>query len=132
MRARRRLAASAACLALLTLAAPSVAARPRACVRAAIDEPYVLPDGSHQGTGLLRICLDRSYTPVSAVHTIVAVGGAGTFLSRRARAESGGEPAAPPRILFARDARGTLHLLGYAVAAGGSPEVYWIGRVGGR
>jgi hypothetical protein len=124
-------AASAVCLAILAFAATTVAAQARSCVRATIGEPYVLPDGSRHAGGLLRICLDRAYSPVSGLHTIVAGNVSGTFLSRRGRPESGGEPAAPPRILFARDARHRLHLLGYAVPASGGTEVYWIGRSGG-
>jgi hypothetical protein len=46
-------------------------------------------------------------------------------LSRRGTAESAAE-LRTPRILFARDAQRTLTLLGYAVAAGGRTEVYWM------
>ncbi|HEX5042460.1 MAG TPA: hypothetical protein VFV75_06115 [Candidatus Polarisedimenticolaceae bacterium] len=117
--------AAAAFLVLGALAGPSFADG-RACVRANVEEPFLLPDGSWHEAGLLRICLDRTYSPSAALHTIQAAEGtAGTFLSRRGVSEAPAAAAAP-RILFARGPSRTLRLMGYAVAQGERTRIYWI------
>ena len=126
MRARDAFAA-VAFLTVSALAAPALA-QGRGCVRATVEEPFLLPDGSQHGAGPLRICLDRVYSPISGLHTIEpADGGRGWFLSRRGRAESA-VLAHAPRILFGRDGRRTLLLLGYAIATGNTTQVYWLQR----
>ena len=112
-------------LVILTFGARQVEAQPRTCVRATVEEPFVLPDGSRHPAGLLRICLDRDYSPVSGLHTIVSEDrGPGWFLSRRNRVE--GEDAASPRMAFVRDSSGALRLRGYTLARGHRVEAYWI------
>jgi hypothetical protein len=114
--------AAIAFLAVTAFTTPALAQ----CVRATLDEPFLLPDGSWHRAGLLRICLDRAYSPVAGLHTIQAVdGGTRTYLSRHGLAEAAVELRAP-RILFARDGRRTLTLLGYAVATEGGTRIYWI------
>ena len=117
--------AGALALVIVTSAAGHVEAQPRTCVRATVDEPFVLPDGSRHPAGLLRICLDRDYSPVSGLHTIVSEDHTpGWFLSRRIRVE--GEDAASPRMAFVRDSSGALRLRGYTLARGIRVEAYWI------
>jgi hypothetical protein len=123
--------AGAACLLLGSFGAPEVVAKPRSCVRVAVEEPFVLPDGSRHAAGSLRICLDREYSPVAGLHTITAGDRrAGVFLSRRARTEA--PSSGPAHVAFARDARGTLSLIGYSYATGEPAEVYWIYPPRGR
>jgi hypothetical protein len=120
-----RAIAGIACVALGTLAATEVAAQPRTCVRAMIEEPFVLPDGSEHPAGLLRICLDRAYSPVAGLHTIVAGDHvAGKFLSRRMKPE--GVTSDSPQVAFVRDAAGALWLRGYTLTRGDAVEAYWI------
>jgi hypothetical protein len=126
MRARDAFAA-VAFLIVCALAAPGWA-QSRTCVRAAVGEPFLLPDGSQHRAGPVRICLDRLYSPSCGLHTIEAAdGGVGSFLSRRGRAESAALPQAP-RIFFGRDGRQRLTLLGYTVGAGDTTQVYWLQR----
>ena len=126
--ARHRLnnvVAGLACLALGMLAATGVAARSRECVRAAIPEPFTFPDGSQHPAGMLRICLDRTFSPMSGVHSVMAgERGRALFASNRVKAEAIAE-SGPPQIVFARDAALGLTLLGYTVPTSGATQVYW-------
>ena len=110
---------------IFTFAARDTMAAPRTCVRAEIEEAYVLPDGSRQPAGLLQICLDRDYSPVAGLHSVAAGGRAqGAFLSRRMKTEGGEAEAA--RFAFVRDASGVLVLRGYTVPRSGNVEAYWL------
>ena len=121
-----------AAIALGALAVTAAAAQPPTCVRASIAEPFVLPDGTRHPAGTLRICLDRDYSPVAGLHTIVAADGtAGAFLSRREKAETEASRAVP-MIAFVRDASQSLALLGYTIPRGEQTLVYWIESPRGR
>ena len=112
-------------LVIVAFAARETIAQPRTCVRADIEEAFVLPDGSRHSAGLLRICLDRDYSPVAGLHSIMAGDhGTGTFLSRRVKPE--GMSQASPQIAFFRDASGALVLLGYTLEKRGKVEAYWL------
>ena len=112
-------------LLLVTFAARPAIAQPRTCVRADIEEPFVLPDGSRHPAGLLRICLDRDYSPVAGLHSIVASDQrTGTFLSRRVRPE--GARQASPQLAFVRNPAGALVLRGYTLERGGKVDAYWL------
>ena len=116
---------------IVTFAAQHVAAQPRICVRADIEESFVLPDGSEHPAGSLRICFDRAYSPVAGLHSISADGHAsGTFLSRRVNPES--PTAVSPQIAFMRDGAGVLVLRGYTVERSGKVEAYWLQAPRGR
>ena len=110
---------------LFTLAPREAEAQPRTCVRADVAEPFVLPDGSSQSAGLLRICLERNYSPVAGLHTVSAGGHAGgRYLSRRVHPEAG--PLHAPQLAFVRNRAGVLVLRGYTLARGGDVEAYWL------
>jgi hypothetical protein len=112
-------------LAIVAFAAREVAAQPGVCVRAQIEEPFVLPDGARQPSGLLRICMDYKYSPVAGLHTVSAGQAAVTarFFSRRVKAE--GVSTGSPHLAFVRDGAGALVLRGYTVESDGAVEVYW-------
>lgn len=112
-------------LVIVTFSAREAVAQPRTCVRADIEEPFVLPDGSRHEAGLLRICLDRDYSPVAGLHSIVAGDArSGTFLSRRVKPEATAQ--AGPQLAFVRDAQGALVLRGYMLERRGAVEAYWL------
>jgi len=117
-------------LLIVTFAAGEAMAQPRVCVRADIAESFVLPDGSTHPPGLLRICLDRAYSPVAGLHSISAGDGArGIFFSRRIKAEGA---MASAQFAFMRDGAGALVLRGYTVPGDGQLEAYWLQRPRGR
>ena len=99
-------------------------AQPRTCVRATLDEAFVLPDGSWHPAGLLRICLDRELAPGAGLHTIVAEQAASRHLSRRTPVET--EDRAASRLAFVRDRTGILLFRGYTLVHDGRVEAYWI------
>jgi hypothetical protein len=98
----------------LSLAAMAAYAQEQgSCVSAEIPYAIVLPDGTAQDSGDLRICFNRRLTPVTVVNT-VSVNGIpkGFFLSRTDKAEG---PSLPhPVIAFRRDGAGALQLAGFA------------------
>lgn len=112
-------------LAIVVFAAADVAAQPGVCVRAQVEEPFVLPDGARQPAGLLRICMDYKYSPVAGLHTVSAGQAAVTarFFSRRMKAE--GVSTRSPQFAFVRDGAGALVLRGYTLESNGAVEVYW-------
>ena len=88
------------------------------CVRAELPWPVVLPDGTRHAAGLLRICYDRSYTPVAGLHrTFVDGDFVGMFISRRVQSE-GPVPNQAPFMLFRRDVDERWRLQGYALPDG--------------
>ena len=110
---------------IVAFAAADMAAQPRTCVRADVEEPFLLPDGSVHPAGLLRICIDRDYSPVAGLHSIAAGDGArGIFLSRRIKAE--GVTNGSPRLAFVRDVAGILVFRGYTLQRRGRMETYWL------
>lgn len=118
-RARQALKALgvAAVLAAAALGAlPAQAQRSGQCVRVELDAPVVLPDGSIQEVGLLRLCLERKMNPAAGIHEIEADGAAQLALSWIGEAEA--DVAAGAVVVFERTRAGELRLIGYAVPDG--------------
>jgi hypothetical protein len=114
-------------LALIALAACAVNAGERQhCLRAEIDQNFVLPDGSVHPPGELRLCLIRSMSPISSAHhTHVDGHSVGYFMSVKtnfATADPGF--AAAPYFEFVRNWHGELELRGYAVTDGTTMLAY--------
>jgi hypothetical protein len=103
-------------------ATPAEARRPSSCVTAQIHASFRLPDGAVHPAGELTLCESRALTRTSRLH-VVLVGGrrVGTFLSH-----DGVEPETGlgPEIVFAKDAGGTLSLVGYTLPVRGSHRSY--------
>ena len=95
------------------------------CIRASIGEPVVLPDGSVHPAGTLRICV-RPYSPVAALHETSIDGRTfGLFLSRVRISENPPEDPRPVMV-FGRDPRVGLTLLGYTLPGSERTVVYWL------
>lgn len=105
-----RILAAAAVAAAATVA---LAQERGSCAVVDVPFPIILPDGTTQDSGTLRICLERRMTPVTVVHR-VSVNGMpkGLYLSRTDAAEGPGLPH--PAIAFLKDGTGALRLTGYA------------------
>lgn len=100
------------------------------CISALVPDPMVLPDGSVQPAGLLRICLARAFSPVAGLHETYVDGRAvGRFISRAAQAEAGGE-AETPFFVFRRSPAGALVLEGYADPRGNRLNTYLVRKTG--
>jgi hypothetical protein len=99
------------------------AAAAGACVSARIGSPFRLPDGALHQAGTLTVCQARTLSPVAELHVIsVDRRPMGVFVSRRSRGEGMG--SARPEIVFRRDARGQLDLLGYTTPSRGRSLVH--------
>jgi hypothetical protein len=109
-------------------AGPTQAQRYGQCVRVELDAPVVLPDGSLQQVGLLRLCLDRKMNPAAGIHEIEADGVAQLALSRIGRAEA--DAAVGAVVVFERRGLGELRLIGYAVPDGDRLVTFTIGGPG--
>jgi hypothetical protein len=95
--------------------APAMAASP--CTTASIDEPFVLPDGKMREPGQLKICLEEEYSPVASLHETRVEGmPIGMYITRHQEIESG--DLEHRFLVFARNQRGQLCLLGYARPVG--------------
>jgi hypothetical protein len=100
-------------LAGAALIAPGVLAATSTCYSANIPEPFLLPDGSLHEAGSLRVCNDRAYSPVAALHRIQVDGMAvGLHLTRKSSGQS--DTVNDTVLIFNREADGRLRLLGYA------------------
>jgi hypothetical protein len=96
------------------------------CVTVEVPDPMVLPDGTAEPAGALRICLRHELSPVSALHEIRVNGRAiGLHRSRRGRSEGAG--SAGPWVLFERNGGGELVLVGYAWPAGDRMATFRLG-----
>jgi hypothetical protein len=96
------------------------------CISASVPEALILPDGSLHEAGLLRICLDREFSPVAGLHRAYVDGRAvGRFLSRAGQSEAAADDE-KPFVVLRRDRRGALVLEGYADPVGGRLNTYLI------
>ncbi|HEX5044137.1 MAG TPA: hypothetical protein VFV75_14610 [Candidatus Polarisedimenticolaceae bacterium] len=96
------------------------------CVSARVVSPFRLPDGALHPAGMLTVCRTRTFSPVADLHLIsVDHRPMGMFLSRSRRAE--GVRATAPEIVFRRDVRGNLDLLGYTMPTRGRSLVHRLG-----
>ena len=99
------------------------AAAAQACVSARVGSPFRLPDGVLHPAGTLTVCQARTFTPTSELHLIsVDRRPMGMFLSRHGRGEGVG--SSHPEIVFRRDGRGNLDLLGYTMPTRGRSIVH--------
>jgi hypothetical protein len=93
------------------------------CVSVRLEAPVVLPDGGVYPAGSLRICDAVSFSPVTSLHAISVDGQAvGLMASHRKRSEAGAD--VEPSVLFERDTRGRLRLVGYVMPSHGSSISY--------
>ena len=101
---------------IILLACVANAGERRHCVRAEIDENFMLPNGSVHPPGELKLCLIRSMSPVSGAHgTHVNGHSVGYFLSVKMKLAAPEQTASTePYFEFVRNRRGELELRGYA------------------
>ena len=93
------------------------------CVSARVAASFRLPDGALHPAGMLTVCRTRTFSPVADLHLIsVDHRPMGMFLSQSRRAEGVG--ASSPEIVFRRDVRGNLELLGYTMPTRGRSLVH--------
>ena len=109
--------------------APTSAAEAAAgvCVRVEVDAAMVLPDGSIHEPGTLRICERRAFTPVASLHAMYVEGApVAMLLSRKRTSETAVDEA--PTILFERDGRGRMRLLGYVLPESGTSVSFMLAK----
>ena len=103
----------------LVLAVTSTAAENRRCFTADVAGTIVLPDGSKHATETLRICNERTISPVSELNRTFTGGlPVGIYLSAPRKVEQLVEPGTA-RFVFERSSEGELILLGYVLGARG-------------
>ena len=77
------------------------------CASARIEEPFVMPDGSAHAPGLLSVCRDTDFTPVTAMHRgYVDRRPVGLLFGPVGRNENAA--AEEPFLVFVRDSDGIL------------------------
>ena len=102
-------------LAGVFMLAATVAAGEGRCYTAEVPGTMVLPDGSKHAPGVLRICTDQDFSPVSKLHrTDVNGRPVGMFLSVSRAVESSVEEGAA-QFVFKRNSSDDLDLVGYSV-----------------
>ena len=104
------------------------------CLRAEIDEIFMLPNGEVHPPGELKLCLIQSLSPVSGAHqTHVNGHTVGYFRSVRSKTTVPREaPSAEPYLEFARNRRGELELRGYAWTDGTTVLAYDLTKLNKR
>jgi len=99
-------------VALLVFVGPA-AASGRDCASAFIEEPFLLPDGSIHGAGMLRLCRDSQYSPSTTFHSsYVDRHPIGMLLGFSGVSEA---DSPVPFLMFVRNEAGQLSLSGYSV-----------------
>ena len=106
----------------------------RHCLRAEIDENFMLPNGSVHPPGELKVCLIRSMSPVSGAHgTHVDGHPVGYFMSVRTKlAAAERTSSTEPYFEFVRNRRGELELRGYAWHDGSTLLAYDLTKLNKR
>jgi hypothetical protein len=117
----------------LTVCAASAGERQH-CLRAEIDEIFMLPNGSVHPPAELRLCLTRSLSPVSGAHqTHVDGHSVGYFMSVKTDVtDQAPDSTAGPYFEFARNEHGELELRGYAWTDGTTVLAYDLTRLNKR
>jgi hypothetical protein len=93
------------------------------CARVTLPWPIVLPDGSNHDAGVLKLCLQQIWTPVTGLHEIKFDElSHGLFKSKVGRNED--SVSDRPIVVFRRDESDRYHLLGYAWPNGKSMRTY--------
>lgn len=125
-----RLAALPAVLIVALLVVAPAAAGRGDCINAFIDETIVLPDGSLHPPGTLRICLVQP--GVGGLHKTSVDGRTIGVFQSLYRATPAPPEDPRPVMVFRRDPRGGLVLLGYTLPRTKRTEVYWMQEAGRR
>ena len=108
---------------VLPASLPALAASSGECVTALVDAPFRLPDGLLYPAGALTLCDSGRFSPVNNLHRILVGGSSvGLFVSRVGNAEIRAMDA--PKVLFSRDADGSLSLIGYSMPLAGRSVAY--------
>jgi hypothetical protein len=112
---------------LITSAQPASAGTRGACLQADVPAPIVLPDGTVNQRGLLRICLTQMYSPVAGLHkTSIDGSDIGVFISR-AETQLATADDRQPYFVFIRNSRGQLELDSYVLLDGARRVTYKVG-----
>jgi hypothetical protein len=113
---------------VLLLAATSAAAETRRCFTAEVPGAIVLPDGSKYASGSLRICNERTISPVSTLNRTFTAGlPVGMYLSIPREVEQVVEPGTA-QFVFERNNDDELILLGYVLGAHGETVFHQMSR----
>ncbi len=105
------------------------AAGPGVCTTVEVEAPIVLPAAGLHPAGRLTLCVGRELSPVSSLHrTYVNGRPVAMLISRRGVSEANDDDV--PFMMFHRDARGRLHLYGYATPAGDRMVTYSLDTTG--
>jgi hypothetical protein len=96
------------------------------CLRAEIDETFMLPNGSVHPPGELKLCLIQSLSPVSGAHQTHVNGySVGYFRSVRSKTTVARQAVrAEPYLEFERNRYGELELRGYSWTDGTTVLAY--------
>lgn len=112
---------AATCAALMILVAHG-AVNAGTCITAEVDEAVRLPDGNIHDAGVIKLCLDRDYSPVASLHlAYIDDESIGMVTSRRGTSEG---DADGPFMMFVRRQDGMLQLYGYALPGAGQMSTY--------
>jgi hypothetical protein len=94
------------------------------CVSTDLPAPVVLPDGSVNDAGQIRICLSQNLSPVSVIHKTYLDGYAtGMLMSRKIRTEGDSEVRSP-YFVFEKSSDEGLRLIAYARSEGNRMATY--------
>jgi hypothetical protein len=108
---------------VLPTSQPALAAHSGECVTVRVDAPFRLPNGLLYPAGALTLCDMSTFSPVSELHKILVNGSSiGLFLGRNRRAEI--QSIGFPEVVFERDGKGNLELVGYSVQSAGTKIAY--------
>lgn len=101
------------------------------CLTVEVADRVALPDGSLLPAGALTLCLSRALSPVARLHEVSLNGiPVGLLLSRVGLSE--GASDGKPVVMFQRDRRGWLQLLGYAWPGGTTSRTYMLAEPSSR
>jgi len=123
-----RVLSRAALLGLIAISLHGVsAAGTGQCATTRVDEPFVLPDGSEHPAGIVTLCHDRKFNPVSSLHTMyVDHMPVGLFRSHPEVTDDANETGY--FMLFARGADRPLRLVGYGLPGRGGSRTHVLDR----
>ena len=101
-------------IALAACASEALAQDRGRCITAKVPEAFTLPDGTLHAAGRITLCTHLVLNPVAGLHRIWADGdSASLVMSRRSQPKEFKDDRSS--LLFRRDPKGTLDLVGYVV-----------------
>ena len=110
-------------IAVLWLATATGWAQQDRCVTAAIPAQFVLPDDTVHAAGDLKLCVVRTHSPIAKLHRAYVDGmPVASFVSRTGTGEA--DAREEPFILFHRNVRDQLELIGYASRRGSAMHTH--------